>query len=64
VVEDAPAGIRAGKAAGSRVIAFPTTSDQQLLVDAGADWVVKDCSKISVAGTERGLQLRLAQEPV
>jgi sugar-phosphatase len=64
VVEDAAAGIRAGKAAGSRVIAFPTTSEQQLLVDAGADWVVKDCSKISVAGTERGLQLRLAQEPV
>jgi sugar-phosphatase len=64
VVEDAPAGIRAGKAAGARVIAFPTTSQQKLLVDAGADWVVKNCSKISVSGTERGLQLQLAQEPV
>ena len=64
VVEDAPAGIRAGKAAGARVIAFPTTSEQRLLVDAGADWVVKNCSSITVAGTERGLQLQLAQEPV
>ena len=64
VVEDAPAGIRAGKAAGARVIAFPTTSEPTLLVDAGADWVVKNCSKISVAGTEHGLQLRLTQEPV
>ena len=64
VVEDAPAGIRAGKAAGARVIAFPTTSEQRLLVDAGANWVVKNCSKISVAGTEPGLQLQLAQEPV
>ena len=64
VVEDAPAGIRAGKAAGARVIAFPTTSEARLLRDAGADWVVKNCSKISVAGRERGLQLRLAQEPV
>lgn len=64
VVEDAPAGIRAGKTAGARVIAFPTTSDPNRLVEAGADWVVKNCSKISVAGTEHGLQLQLAQEPV
>jgi len=64
VVEDAPAGIRAGKGAGARVIAFPTTSKQERLVEAGADWIVKDCSRISVAGTESGLQLQLAQEPV
>jgi mannitol-1-/sugar-/sorbitol-6-phosphatase len=64
VVEDAPAGIEAGQEAGARVIAFPTTSEQRLLVDAGADWVVKNCSKISVAGTQQGLQLQLAQEPV
>ena len=64
VVEDAPAGIRAGKTAGARVIGFPTTSEQRLLLDAGADWIVKNCSKIFVAGTEQGLQLQLAQEPV
>ena len=64
VVEDAPAGIRAGKAAGARVIAFPTTSERTLLREAGADWVLTNCSRISVAGTEHGLQLQLAQEPV
>jgi len=64
VVEDAPAGIRAGKAAGAHVIAFPTTSERNLLREAGADWVVMNCSRISVAGTERGLHLQLAQEPV
>ena len=64
VVEDAPAGIRAGKAACAQVIAFPTTSERKVLVDAGADWVVKNCSRISGAGTEQGLQLQWAQEPV
>jgi sugar-phosphatase len=64
VVEDAPAGIRAGKAAAARVIAFPTTSKQERLVEAGADWIVKNCSRISVAIAESGLQLQLAQEPV
>ena len=64
VVEDAPAGILAGRAAGARVIGFPTTSKRSLLLEAGADWIVKDCSGISVASAEEGLQLRLAQEPV
>jgi len=64
VVEDAPAGIRAVKAAGARGIAFPTTSERTLLREAGADWVLTNCSRISVAGTEHGLQLQLAQEPV
>src|SRR5215472_1346992 len=40
VLEDAPAGIRAGKAAGARVIATrPTASDAELR-QAGADWIV------------------------
>src|SRR5262249_4821538 len=47
VVEDVPAGIRAGKAAGSRVIAFRTTVGEPELKQAGADWVVDNCSLIS-----------------
>jgi sugar-phosphatase len=47
VVEDAPAGIRAGKSAGSRVISFPTTSDRAELERAGADWVVRNCADIA-----------------
>jgi mannitol-1-/sugar-/sorbitol-6-phosphatase len=47
VVEDAPAGIRAGKAAGSRVLAVRTTSDDAELTAAGADWIIDDLSKLS-----------------
>jgi sugar-phosphatase len=48
VVEDAPAGIRAGQAAGARVLALRTTEqDDQVLRAAGANWIVDDCSAIS-----------------
>lgn len=48
VVEDAPAGIRAGKTAGARVVALRTTAGEAELREAGADWVVNDCSELSV----------------
>jgi sugar-phosphatase len=48
VVEDAPAGIRAGKAAGARVVALRTTAREAELREAGADWIVNDCSELSV----------------
>jgi len=60
VVEDAPAGIRAGKAAGARVIAVPTTSNRRELESAGADWVVLNCADISAASNGRGLALTLS----
>jgi sugar-phosphatase len=49
VFEDAPAGIRSGKAADSRVVAFQTTESDELLRQAGADWIVKDASAVRVA---------------
>jgi sugar-phosphatase len=49
VVEDAPAGVRSGKAAGARVIALRTTMTEKELWDAGADWVVGDCAAIALA---------------
>jgi mannitol-1-/sugar-/sorbitol-6-phosphatase len=52
VMEDAPAGIRAGKAAGARVLAFRTTESDELLKAAGADWIAKDCSALSLDGIE------------
>jgi len=58
VVEDAPAGIRAGKAAGARVLALRTTAPDAELADAGADWIVDDLSAVSVQ-TENGLRLTL-----
>jgi beta-phosphoglucomutase-like phosphatase (HAD superfamily) len=60
VVEDAPAGIRAGKAAGARVIAVPTTSNRRELESAGADWVVRNCADISAPSDGWGLALTLS----
>jgi mannitol-1-/sugar-/sorbitol-6-phosphatase len=48
VVEDVPAGVRSGKAAGCRVIALRTTMAEADLRNAGADWIVDDCSAIEV----------------
>lgn len=62
VVEDAPAGIRAGKAAGARVIAVRTTADHEALRIAGADWIVKACSSISVLPTSSARRVELAIE--
>ncbi len=46
VVEDAPAGIKSGKSAGARVIAFRTTAPEAELVRVGADWVLANASEI------------------
>jgi mannitol-1-/sugar-/sorbitol-6-phosphatase len=48
VVEDAPAGIRAGKAAGARVIACRTAVSESELEAAGPDWIVEGCQSISL----------------
>ncbi|KAK5074390.1 DL-glycerol-3-phosphatase [Lithohypha guttulata] len=46
VVEDAPAGIRAGKAAGFRVIGLTTTHTLEQVKEAGADWILQDLSSV------------------
>jgi mannitol-1-/sugar-/sorbitol-6-phosphatase len=48
VVEDVPAGIRAGKAARARVIACTTTVAEPELRESGADWIVEGCRSISL----------------
>jgi sugar-phosphatase len=65
VVEDAPAGIRAGKSAGARVIACRTTAAAAELRTADADWIVEGCESISFDRTStpgRELTLLLATE--
>jgi sugar-phosphatase len=59
VLEDVPAGIRAGRAAGSRVIAFRTTVHVMELRDAGADWVLNSCADVVLIDQTVGLTLRL-----
>jgi glycerol-1-phosphatase len=48
VVEDAPAGIRAGKAAGFKVLALATTHRIAELRAAGADWIIRDLASVSL----------------
>jgi mannitol-1-/sugar-/sorbitol-6-phosphatase len=60
VVEDAPAGVRAGKAAGAKVIAFLTTMNRRVLEDAGADWIVQSCANITASSDGDSLQLNLS----
>jgi len=61
VVEDAPAGVRAGKTAGARVIAFLTTVIRRDLEDAGAEWIVQNCADMTASSDrEHGLQVNLA----
>lgn len=60
VVEDAPAGVRAGKAAGARVIAFLTTMFRRDLETAGADWIVQNCSDIRATVDHEELVLGLS----
>ncbi|KAK1084750.1 DL-glycerol-3-phosphatase [Friedmanniomyces endolithicus] len=62
VLEDAPAGVRAGKAAGYRVVALATTHTIEQLREAGADWIVEDMRSVTMtdwdAKTERvGIQI-------
>jgi len=49
VMEDTPAGVLSGKAAGSRVIAFPTTMTRRELEAADADWIVRNCNDIAAS---------------
>lgn len=48
VVEDAPSGIKAGKAAGFKVLALATTHKLEQLKDAGADWIVEDLRSLKL----------------
>jgi sugar-phosphatase len=48
VIEDSPSGVRAGKAAGARVVALRTTAADAELQEAGADWVVENCAELLV----------------
>jgi sugar-phosphatase len=59
VCEDVPAGVRAGKAAGARVVALRTTFPGAELCVAGADFVVNSCADISVTESAGSLALHL-----
>jgi len=60
VFEDVPAGVRAGKSAGARIIAFTTTVESAALKEAGADWVLRNCADVRLLDSANGLHLGFA----
>jgi mannitol-1-/sugar-/sorbitol-6-phosphatase len=64
VIEDAPSGVRSGKAAGSRVLAVRTTTPDAELLAAGADWLANDCSSLHLlpGSSPNKLLLELADD--
>jgi mannitol-1-/sugar-/sorbitol-6-phosphatase len=64
VIEDAPSGVRSGKAAGCRVLAIRTTTHDSELLASGADWIINDCASIRLAAapSPRELALDLADD--
>lgn len=61
VIEDAPAGIKAGKGAGSRVIAFATTVTVQELQKAGPDWIAENCSALALESVNGQMRFQLQE---
>jgi mannitol-1-/sugar-/sorbitol-6-phosphatase len=59
VCEDVPAGIRSGKSAGAKVIAFTTTVQAAPLREAGADFVARNCADIRVLDAKGALTLEV-----
>jgi sugar-phosphatase len=59
VFEDVPAGVRSGKSAGCRVIAFTNTVAAGTLKEAGADWVLRNCTDLELLNHGDQLQFAL-----
>ena len=59
VVEDTPAGILAGKAAGCRVLALRTTMAESVLEKARPDWIASNLADVELAETSSRGELLL-----
>lgn len=59
VFEDVPAGVRSGKAAGARVVAFTTTVQEAVLREADADWILRNCADIHAVDRKQDLLLHV-----
>ncbi|KAI7788973.1 haloacid dehalogenase-like hydrolase [Diaporthe eres] len=55
VLEDSPAGIKAGKAAGCKVLGLVTSHTAEQVKAAEPDWIVKDLDSVRIVGVEDGL---------
>ena len=59
VIEDAPSGALAGKAAGCRVLGVLGTHSAEELRAVGVDWVVESLERVKAEAIEGGLRLTL-----
>ncbi|PWN54356.1 HAD-like protein [Violaceomyces palustris] len=62
VVEDAPPGIRSGKAAGAKTLGLRTTHDGEKMWDDGADFVVEDLRSVSAEWIDGRIKLTIQCE--
>ena len=60
VIEDAPSGIRAAKAAGCSVIGLTTTHTVAQVRNAGADWVVQDLRSVKILACQQRIEIEIA----
>jgi len=61
VLEDSPAGIASGKAAGCKVLGLVTSHTAEQIMEAGPDWIVKDLSSVRIVGhSERGVEVEIS----
>jgi sugar-phosphatase len=59
VFEDAPNGVRAGVAAGCRVVGVLGTTGAEELLEAGASWLVESLASVTAEVVAGGLRLRV-----
>lgn len=59
VIEDAPSGVGAGKAAGCRVLGVLGTHTEAELREAGVNWVVRTLEDVRVEPTASGLSVTM-----
>ncbi|KAJ9213372.1 hypothetical protein DTO166G4_4998 [Paecilomyces variotii] len=59
VVEDAPSGVKAGKAAGFKVLGLATTHTIDQLKAAGADWIVQDLRSVALVGVDGQVKIEI-----
>lgn len=62
VIEDAPAGVEAGKKAGMRVIGIASTHQRDALLASGADFVIGQLEQLKIREVENGYRLEIHLE--
>ncbi|KAM5531931.1 hypothetical protein V8D89_014401 [Ganoderma adspersum] len=59
VVEDAPAGVRSGKAAGCKTLGLITSHSREQMEEVKPDWLVPNLASVTMKPTENGVQVTI-----